>query len=131
PEVNAALAELEKLWITEGDTLRLQPCKSPVWDTAIATIALSDAGMPVEAPPLRRALQWLLSKEVQQTGDWTVRSRNKHPGGWYFEFNNAFYPDVDDTAMVLIALSRYLPHGELRRGAVNFLIGGDVSDTEV
>jgi squalene-hopene/tetraprenyl-beta-curcumene cyclase len=109
PLVLRALNELQKLWIREGDTLRLEPCKSPVWDTAIATIALRDAGVPAEAPAIRAATNWLLSKEVRQPGDWQVRSANKQPGGWYFEFNNLFYPDVDDTVMVMIALSRCLP----------------------
>lgn len=109
PLVEAALLELEKLSIPEGDTIRLEPCKSPVWDTAIATIALRESGIPAESPPIRNAVNWLLAKEVKTTGDWTVRSRSKEPGGWFFEFKNRFYPDVDDTAMVTIALSRCLP----------------------
>jgi squalene-hopene/tetraprenyl-beta-curcumene cyclase len=122
PLVQAALHELEKLSIPEGETLRLEPCKSPVWDTAIATIALRDAGVPAEAPSLRRAVEWLLSKEVRVPGDWTVRSGNKEPGGWYFEFNNSFYPDVDDTAMVLIALTRCLPEGDDDPWRTEFLV---------
>lgn len=122
PEIQAALRELEKLSIAEGDTIRLEPCRSPVWDTAIATIALRDAGVPANSPPLRRAVEWLLSKEVRVTGDWTVRSRSKQPGGWFFEFNNAFYPDVDDTAMVTIALTRCLPEGEANPWRADFLV---------
>ena len=123
PMVQAALQELEKLSIREGDTTRLEPCRSPVWDTAIATIALRDAGVPADAPPLRRSVEWLLSKEVRVPGDWTARARNKQPGGWFFEFNNAFYPDVDDTAMVLIALARTLPEGEDFPWQADFLLG--------
>jgi squalene-hopene/tetraprenyl-beta-curcumene cyclase len=122
PLVQAALHELEKLSITEGDTIRLEPCKSPVWDTAIATIALRDAGVPAESPAIKRSVEWLLSKEARVPGDWTIRSRNKEPGGWYFEFNNSFYPDVDDTAMVLIALARCLPEGDDNPWRAEFLI---------
>ncbi|MFN0056334.1 MAG: prenyltransferase/squalene oxidase repeat-containing protein [Planctomycetales bacterium] len=122
PLVQGALRELEKLSIREGESVRLQPCKSPVWDTAIATIALRDAGVPATAEPLRKAIDWLLSKEVRAPGDWTVRSRNKQPGGWYFEFENQFYPDVDDTVMVLIALSRCLPEGDDGAWRTTFLV---------
>jgi squalene-hopene/tetraprenyl-beta-curcumene cyclase len=131
PQVQTALHELEKLSIAEGDTIRLEPCKSPVWDTAIATIALRDAGVPADSPPIRRAVEWLLSKEVQVEGDWTVRSRNKIPGGWYFEFNNAFYPDVDDTAMVLIALARCLPEGAENPWRAGFLVSDFPASGEI
>lgn len=124
PEVLAALRELERLSIREGEAIRLQPCKSPVWDTAIAAIALRDAGVAADSPILKRAMDWLLAKEVRRPGDWTVRSRNKSPGGWFFEFNNAFYPDVDDTAMVLIALARCLPEDDAARPQIDFAIGG-------
>jgi squalene-hopene/tetraprenyl-beta-curcumene cyclase len=119
PEVRSQLQELEKLVISEGDADRLQPCKSPVWDTAIALLALRDAGMPASHRVIRRAAKWLLSKECRRAGDWSERHPNVEPGGWYFEFNNEFYPDVDDTAMVVMALGeslggenhvRYTPH---------------------
>jgi squalene-hopene/tetraprenyl-beta-curcumene cyclase len=106
PEVQAALKELEKLWIREGDTIRLEPCKSPVWDTAIATIALREAGVPADHPAIRRTVGWLLSKEVRRKGDWAVLNSGHPAGGWFFEFSNEFYPDVDDTVMVVMALSR-------------------------
>lgn len=109
PEVQSQLDELKALVISEGKTDRLQPCKSPVWDTSIATIALRDAGVRPEHPRLRRAVDWLLSKEVRQSGDWSVRNPDQEPAGWFFEFNNRFYPDVDDTCMVVMALSRCLP----------------------
>ena len=108
-EVQTALGELEKLVISDGASDRLQPCKSPVWDTAIAIIALREANVPPEHAALRRAVDWLLSKEVRCVGDWSVRCRGQEPSGWVFEFNNKFYPDVDDTGMVLIALTRCLP----------------------
>src|SRR5690606_3503433 len=87
-EVRSQMDELDRLCITEGDTTRLQPCKSPVWDTAIATIALRDSGIPWNHPSIRKSVQWLLSKEVRSHGDWSVRSPQQEPGGWYFEFNN-------------------------------------------
>ena len=79
-----------------------QPCFSPVWDTAIAAFALGEAEH-APAAALRSTADWLLSKEVRCKGDWTAKRPNVQPGGWAFEFNNEFYPDVDDTAMVLLA----------------------------
>ncbi len=108
-ECQRALNELEKLTISEGSADRLQPCQSPVWDTAIATIALREAGVPAEHPSLRRAVDWLLAKEVRRRGDWAISNPGHQESGWFFEFNNAFYPDVDDTCMVLTALVRCLP----------------------
>ncbi|HEV3304252.1 MAG TPA: prenyltransferase/squalene oxidase repeat-containing protein, partial [Planctomycetaceae bacterium] len=95
--VMTALGELDKLMIEEDDAIRLQPCKSPVWDTAISLIALRDAGVSADHPAIRRAVGWLLSKEIRRQGDWALRNRKIEPSGWAFEFNNEFYPDVDDT----------------------------------
>ncbi len=108
-EVLAALKELEKLTIHEGDTARLEPCRSPVWDTAISVIALREAGVSADAAPMRMAIDWLLSKEVRSRGDWSVRRPDVEPAGWYFEFNNEFYPDIDDTIMTTMALAKCLP----------------------
>ena len=116
PVIASQFAELEKLVIRDVDSqgiakVRLQPCLSPVWDTAIATIALRDAGVSRHDPAIRKSLEWILSKEVKQQGDWALRNPKLEPGGWYFEYNNEFYPDVDDTCMVLITLGRCLPEG--------------------
>ena len=113
PDVQRALAELESLVIESDDrrSVHLQPCKSPVWDTAISTIALREAGVPAQHPAIRSAVKWLLSKEVRDQGDWSVRNPRVEPAGWYFEFNNEFYPDIDDTIMVLMALQQCLPEG--------------------
>jgi len=108
PEVQGQLNELEKLTIRDGETTRLEPCRSPVWDTAISINALREAGIPSQHPAISKSVHWLLSKEVRSPGDWTVNHREIEPGGWYFEFNNEFYPDVDDTIMVTMALSRCL-----------------------
>ena len=101
-----AMDQLSDLMIDEGSTVRVQPCVSPVWDTAIAMIALADAKVPDFHPALLRGVRWLLEKEVRTPGDWQARRPGVEPGGWHFQFRNAFYPDVDDTAMVLLALHR-------------------------
>ncbi len=113
PDVRRALDELERLVIEsdDGQSIHLQPCKSPVWDTAISTIALRESGVSAQHPAIRSAVKWLLSKEVRDKGDWSVRNPQVEPAGWYFEFNNEFYPDIDDTIMVLMALQQCLPDG--------------------
>src|SRR5262249_56818334 len=85
---------------------RLEACQSPVWDTALAVIALSDAGLTGDHPALVLAAEWLLGEEVLKRGDWAVARPELAPGGWAFEFANINYPDVDDTAEVVLALSR-------------------------
>jgi squalene-hopene/tetraprenyl-beta-curcumene cyclase len=104
PEMRYCLDQLEALMIRQRSTARMQPCKSPVWDTANALRALADSGAAADEEAIRSAIDWLLTKEARQPGDWakTVRAE---PGGWYFEHANAYYPDVDDTAMVLMALA--------------------------
>jgi squalene-hopene/tetraprenyl-beta-curcumene cyclase len=113
PQVIRAMDEFEKLGIMEaglpgesGARFRMQPCMSPVWDTAYAMFALGESGVSKDDPRLLKPADWMLSKEVRHKGDWANKVRNCEPGGWYFEFNNEFYPDVDDSAMVLLALSK-------------------------
>ncbi len=89
-----------------GASRRLEACQSPVWDTALSLIALSDAGLPGDHPALARAADWLLGEEVRVRGDWSVARPKLAPGGWAFEFRNVNYPDVDDTAEVVLALRR-------------------------
>jgi squalene-hopene/tetraprenyl-beta-curcumene cyclase len=112
PQFIRAMDEFEKLGIEEPEVpgvhparFRMQPCMSPVWDTAYAVFALGEAGVPKDDPRLLKAADWLLSKEVRHKGDWSVKVPNVEPGGWYFEFNNEFYPDVDDSGQVLLALN--------------------------
>jgi squalene-hopene/tetraprenyl-beta-curcumene cyclase len=104
-EFREALGQFERLMVEKEDTLYFQPCFSPVWDTAIAAFSLAEAGM-ASPDSLREAADWLLSKEVRRKGDWSVKRPNTEPSGWYFEFANEFYPDIDDTGMVLLALAR-------------------------
>jgi len=113
PQVIRARDEFEKLGIEDAGvpdysepTFRMQPCMSPVWDTAYAIFALGEAGVPKTDPRLLKAADWMLAKEVRHKGDWAVKVGNAEPGGWYFEFNNEFYPDTDDTAQVLLSLSK-------------------------
>ncbi|HUR55108.1 MAG TPA: squalene--hopene cyclase [Gemmataceae bacterium] len=105
-EMRWVMRQLEDLSIREGDTLRLQPCLSPVWDTALSLIGAIDGGERGDSEGIEAAVKWLMAKEVRQTGDWAKTVRNVEPGGWFFEYRNAFYPDTDDTSMVLIALAR-------------------------
>ena len=104
-ELNYCRERLESLKIAEGETLRLQPCKSPVWDTAITLRALLDSGVEPTHPAVRNAVDWLLPRQILRSGDWS-QTVNVQPGGWCFEHDNDFYPDVDDTAMVAMALSQ-------------------------
>ena len=92
---------------SDGSHLRVQPCESPVWDTTIAVRALDVAGVAAEDPHLQAATCWLLDKQVTRQGDWSERT-DVEPGGWFFEFHNEFYPDIDDTIMALMALRTQL-----------------------
>ena len=101
----------ERAWILgyeieEGDALRLQPCISPVWDTAIAMVSLGEANLDPAHDSLRTAARWLIDHQILGPGDWQVKNNDAPPGGWPFEFRNDFYPDVDDSAFVLMALQR-------------------------
>ena len=113
PVLRAAVDGLEGFLVREVDDAglpvrRLEACQSPVWDTALAVIGLLDAGVPADDPAVSRAVDWLLGEEVRVRGDWSVRRPDLEPGGWAFEFANDLYPDIDDTAEVVIALQRVL-----------------------
>jgi squalene-hopene/tetraprenyl-beta-curcumene cyclase len=106
-----AVRQFENLIVDDGRTFFFQPCFSPVWDTAIASYALGEAGFGKESaeagfsqsPALSRAADWLLNREIHRKGDWSVKRPWIEPSGWAFEFNNDWYPDIDDTAMVMLA----------------------------
>jgi squalene-hopene/tetraprenyl-beta-curcumene cyclase len=106
PYVQGQLRALEEYEIhhPQDNRLEMQPCLSPIWDTAISIIALAESGLRRDHPKLVQALEWLIRKEIRRDGDWKVKNPTGPIGGWAFEFNNDFYPDVDDTAMVLLAL---------------------------
>ena len=119
PQFIRAMDELEKLGIEEGNTFRVQPSKSPVWDTAYALFGLGECGVPANDPRVVKGADWVLQKQVRNPGDWKVKNKDGQPGGWYFEFNNEFYPDVDDSAMVCLGLSRVEhPNGRYQRESV-------------
>jgi squalene-hopene/tetraprenyl-beta-curcumene cyclase len=106
PVVVKAHKDLKDFYIREGDTIRLQPCVSPVWDTGIALHALAETGLPIESDAATRGTQWLLDKECKYASDWQRKVRPIEPSGWFFEFHNPHYPDVDDTAMAVMSLKR-------------------------
>jgi len=110
PVIRRGLDGLDRFTITEdtpdGPVRRLEACQSPVWDTVLAMIALADAGLPADHPALTRAADWLLAEEITGPGDWQVRRPDLPPSGWAFEFDNDNYPDIDDTAEVVLALRR-------------------------
>jgi squalene-hopene/tetraprenyl-beta-curcumene cyclase len=115
--LRAAVDGWQGFTIDEGDRLRPEACQSPVWDTALAVLALLDAGVSPVHPALRRAGDWLVGEEVTVAGDWSIRKPDLPPGGWAFEFENDLYPDVDDTAVVALALRRLgLGAGAVERG---------------
>ena len=107
PVIQKGLQGFENFAIEEGGTWRLQSCVSPVWDTALAMLALLDAGLPPDHPALLRAGRWLLKEQILDSGgDWQIKVEQSSPGGWAFEFENDLYPDTDDTAIVMLALLR-------------------------
>jgi squalene-hopene/tetraprenyl-beta-curcumene cyclase len=126
PVISSALRGLEAFTLDDEAGRRVEACQSPVWDTALAVIALLDAGIEPDDPAIKTAHDWLLEKEVNIVGDWVVRRPGLTPSGWAFEFANVHYPDIDDTAEVVIALRRAL--GDLgtdaacRRG-VDWVVG--------
>ena len=117
PLLIKARRDFSGLFVDDPEDFRIQPCLSPVWDTAINLIALLDSGVAPHRGEIRLAVAWLESKEVRVSGDWCVQDPGIEPSGWAFEFNNVFYPDTDDTMMVLLALARA---GRNAQGSVAF-----------
>ncbi|MHC4996097.1 MAG: squalene--hopene cyclase [Planctomycetota bacterium] len=109
PHLVEARQQLDRFMLhdLDHDSIRFQPCLSPVWDSGYATYALADAGLDASHPAAKKAADWLVAQECTVVGDWANNlPSDTPPGGWYFEYNNAYYPDVDDTAMVAMALQR-------------------------
>ncbi len=105
PAMQKGLKAIDDFCHEDQCGLRMQSCISPVWDTALTALALKDAGVPAEHPRLQKAARWLLEKQITEGGDWQVKNCCL-PGGWAFEFVNNKYPDVDDSAVVLMTLHR-------------------------
>lgn len=109
PAVRQAEHELDALFIEEDSMIRIQPCFSPVWDTGLAAYALTDCGLTCRHEVIQRAARWLVGKQCTHRGDWSQNLDGEidpDAAGWYFEYHNAWYPDIDDTAMVAMALRR-------------------------
>ncbi len=128
PLVAGQLKELEALGIEEPARFHVQPCVSPVWDTTLAMNALLASGLPAGHPALVRATDWLLERQILEPGDWQIQRPRLEPGGWAFQFANEFYPDLDDTAMVVTGLTQveYPDAGRLRQAidrAVRWILG--------
>jgi squalene-hopene/tetraprenyl-beta-curcumene cyclase len=105
PTLKSQMEELERLELEDEETLRVQPCFSAVWDTALAILALRESGLAEDHPDLLRGAAWLVDREVREPGDWARTNPKVPPGGWFFEYENESYPDTDDTAEVLTALA--------------------------
>jgi squalene-hopene/tetraprenyl-beta-curcumene cyclase len=104
--VRGQIKEIENLGVETTHSLYYQPCVSPVWDTALAANALAEAGLRLDHPQLQRAADWMMSEQIATPGDWQVKRPHVPPGGWPFQYSNDFYPDLDDTAMVMMALTK-------------------------
>ena len=118
------LAGWQRFLIRDGERLRPEACQSPVWDTALAVLALRAAGLDADDPRLRAAGEWLLREEVtSRAGDWAIRHPEIPTGGWAFEFDNDLYPDVDDTAVVVLALRELGLGGAAVRRGLDWMVG--------
>ena len=132
PDLIQAIAQFDNLLTATDTEFFFQPCFSPVWDTAYAMFALGEMGNPPEES-MRAAADWLLKKEIRHKGDWSVKRPNVEPSGWVFEYENEHYPDIDDTAQVLLALSHASASDETQQEraegrAINWLVNMQSKD---
>jgi squalene-hopene/tetraprenyl-beta-curcumene cyclase len=119
PIVYRGLKAVDNFAIETEDTYRMNCCISPVWDTAWVMRSLVDSGFVPDHPALVRGGEWLLSKQILDYGDWAVKNKQGKPGAWAFEFDNRFYPDVDDSAVVVMSLHAVrLPNERLKQAAI-------------
>ncbi|MEH2408324.1 squalene--hopene cyclase [Nostoc sp.] len=119
PIVERGLQAIDNFAIETEDSYRVQPCVSPVWDTAWVIRALVESGFAPDDPAVVKAGEWLLQKQILDYGDWAVKNRQGKPGAWAFEFDNRFYPDVDDSAVVVMALHlAKLPNEKIKEAAI-------------
>lgn len=110
PDMVTVRRSVDKLLHFQGDEAYCQPCLSPIWDTGLAVLALMDAGILSHDLVIRNACDWLRDRQVLEVeGDWASKRPNIRPGGWPFQYRNDYYPDVDDTAVVAMALHRADP----------------------
>jgi squalene-hopene/tetraprenyl-beta-curcumene cyclase len=106
PLIRGQIKEIENLGVETTDSLHYTPCVSPVWDTSLAANALIESGLAPDHPQLVRAGEWMMDKQITVPGDWQVKRPDVPPGGWPFQYHNDFYPDLDDSAMVMMALAK-------------------------
>jgi squalene-hopene/tetraprenyl-beta-curcumene cyclase len=119
PIVERGLQAIDNFAIETENSYRVQPCVSPVWDTAWAIRALVESGWAPDHPAVVKAGEWLLQKQILDYGDWAVKNRQGKPGAWAFEFDNRFYPDVDDSAVVVMALHQAkLSNEKIKQAAI-------------
>ena len=120
PVIERGLKAVDNFAIETENSYCVQPCVSPVWDTAWAIRALIDSGFAPNDPAIVKAGAWLIEKQILDYGDWNVKNKQGKPGAWAFEFENRFYPDVDDSAVVVMALHQAkLPNEELKKQAID------------
>jgi squalene-hopene/tetraprenyl-beta-curcumene cyclase len=123
PNYRRAQAALRSLFLDDSNGFRIQPCLSPIWDTALSIISLTESGIDSRDRRLQKAATWLATRRVTIKGDWAVRVPKAEPSGWSFEFSNPFYPDVDDTAMVMLALNAAsFSSGSIMRTSLDWLM---------
>ncbi len=133
PDFVRGLKAIDDLLVTRGHEAFCQPCVSPIWDTCLSLSALLEAGLPPDHNSVKKATDWLFKELITLPGDWTYRAPDLEPAGWAFQFENNFYPDVDDSPMVLMSLLRAgaLNEDEYKQKiakGVNWIIGMQSSD---
>jgi squalene-hopene/tetraprenyl-beta-curcumene cyclase len=128
PIIYRGLKAVDNFVIETDNSYWVQPCVSPVWDTAWAIRALIDSGMVPDDPVIIKAGEWLIDKQIIDYGDWGVKNKQGQPGAWAFEFDNRFYPDVDDSAVVVMALHQAkLPNENLKKQAIKRAVNWIIS----
>lgn len=128
PIIDRGLKAVDNFVIETDNSYCVQPCVSPVWDTAWAIRALIDSGMAPDDPVIVKAGEWLIDKQIIDYGDWGVKNKQGQPGAWAFEFDNRFYPDVDDSAVVVMALHQAkLPNENLKKQAIKRAVNWIIS----
>jgi squalene-hopene/tetraprenyl-beta-curcumene cyclase len=123
PTLRKAVEGWQGFMVEDGDRLRPEACQSPVWDTGLAVLALRACGVSADHPQLVRAGEYLLSQEVTVKGDWAIRVPDLAPGGWAFEYENDLYPDVDDAAVISLALRQLDLGDDAVARALRWLVG--------
>ena len=123
PTLGKAVEGWRGFMVEDGDRLRPEACQSPVWDTALAVLALRACGVSPDHPQLRAAGDYLLGQEVTVKGDWAIRVPSLAPGGWAFEYENDLYPDTDDAAVISLALRRLGVGDDAARRGLDWMVG--------